>query len=60
MSKSFWTWGCEMGINEHGLAMGNEAVWSTVQNDETVDGLIGMDLMRLALERPRPARKPLM
>jgi len=57
LSKSFWTWGCEMGINEHGLAMGNEAVWSTVQNDETVDGLISMDLMRLALERARTCQE---
>lgn len=53
LSKSFWTWGGEIGINEHGLAVGNEAVITTNQNEEKIDGLITMDLLRLALERAR-------
>lgn len=49
VDKSFWTWGGEIGINEHGLAVGNEAIFSTVQEPD--DGLITGDLLRLMLER---------
>jgi len=49
IDKSFWTWGGEIGINEHGVAVGNEAIFSTV--DEKGDGLITGDLLRLMLER---------
>ena len=52
MSKAFWTYGCEIGINEYGLAMGEEAVFTT-EMVEGKDGLIGPDLMRLGLERGR-------
>ena len=57
LSKSFWTWGCEIGMNQYGLAMGNEAVFTQNQNKERKDGLIGMDLMRLGLERARSCRE---
>jgi dipeptidase len=50
LTKAFWTWGCEIGVNEYGLCMGEEAVFTT-QMREQLDGIIGPDLMRLALER---------
>jgi dipeptidase len=55
--KPFWMFGCEMGANEYGVTIGNEAVWSKEPYREK--GLLGMDLMRLALERTRTARDAL-
>ena len=55
ISRSYWTWGGELGINEHGLAVGNEAVFSTVKPDQ--DGLVVTDMLRLALERAKTARE---
>lgn len=54
-SKPFWIWGFEMGVNEHGLVIGNEAQGSRIAQEET-EGLLGMDLLRLALERSKTAR----
>ena len=51
IDKSYWTWGGEIGVNEHGVAVGNEAIFSTV--DDKGDGLITGDLLRLMLERAR-------
>ena len=45
LTKAFWTYGCEVGINEYGLAMGEEAVF-TKEAAEAKDGIIGPDLMR--------------
>jgi secernin len=54
LAKPFWIWGAEMGVNEHGVAIGNEAIFTKVPYDKD-PGLIGMDFIRLALERAKTA-----
>lgn len=54
ISRPWWIWGAEMGANEHGLVIGNEAVFTTAKL-KGPRGLIGMDLVRLALERAQNA-----
>lgn len=56
--KPFWIWGAEMGANEFGVVIGNEAVFSKVPAGKK-PGLIGMDYLRLALERASTARSAL-
>lgn len=58
LSKPFWIWGAEMGANEHGVVIGNEAVFTKVPYDKE-PGLIGMDFLRLALERAATADEAL-
>ncbi len=53
-----WCWGFEHGVNEYGVAIGNHATWSR-EPLEQEPGLIGMDLVRLGLERGRDAREAL-
>jgi secernin len=53
-SKIWWAFGYEHGMNEYGVAIGNEAVWSK-EPYQWGDGLLGMDLVRLGLERGKTA-----
>jgi secernin len=51
LDKSFWLYGGEIGVNEHGLAIGNEAVFSNRPSQG--DGVITIDMLRLMLERAK-------
>lgn len=55
--KPSWIWGCEMGCNEFGLNIGNEAVFTREKYQPT--GLTGMDMIRLALERCQTSQEAL-
>lgn len=58
LAKPFWIWGAEMGANECGVVIGNEAVYGRFPVGHE-PGLIGMDFIRLALERASTARQAL-
>ncbi|MGE5558794.1 MAG: carcinine hydrolase/isopenicillin-N N-acyltransferase family protein [Bacillota bacterium] len=57
LSRPIWLWGAEMGMNEHGLAIGNGAVFS--KKRAPVKGLLGMDILRLALHNAKTAKEAL-
>ena len=57
-SKPHFFWGFEHGVNEHGLVIGNEQV-SGREIPERRWGLIGMDILRLTLERAKNAKEAL-
>lgn len=56
VSMPEWCWGAEHGVNEAGVAVGNETIYTTLDPRGAPDALIGMDLVRLALQRATSAR----
>ncbi|MBI2169707.1 MAG: C69 family dipeptidase [Actinobacteria bacterium] len=58
-SRPEWLWGFEHGVNAHRVAIGNEKVWTVDDPFDAPPALIGMDLVRLGLERGRTAREAL-
>lgn len=62
LSRPSWLWGCEMGANSLGVVGGNEAVNTLLADDllssdgTPTQSLLGMDILRLALERGTSAK----
>lgn len=55
--KPAWIYGAEMGCNQWGVNIGNEAVFTKEKYGKPA--LIGMDMLRLALERSKTAYEAL-
>jgi secernin len=56
-SQPWWLWGFEHGVNEHRVAIGNQTVFA--REPLGPHGLLGMDLVRLGLERAHSASEAL-
>lgn len=54
-----WLWGFEHGVNERRVAIGNEELYTARSPKAERPSLIGMDLVRLALERSSSADEAL-
>lgn len=55
MSRPIWSWGGEMGINETNVAIGLELI--NTRETLSENGLTGMDLVRIGLERGTTAKE---
>jgi hypothetical protein len=55
VSRPDWCWGAEHGVNEAGVAIGNHTIYTTLDPRPFPPALIGMDLVRLGLERATTA-----
>nr|XP_056713464.1 secernin-1 [Euleptes europaea] len=58
LSRPSWLWGAEMGANEHGVCIANKAIVTKEAASET-EALLGVDLVRLGLERGATAKEAL-
>ena len=55
ISRPVWMWGAEMGVNQFGLSIGNEAVFPKAKVAD--HALLGMDILRLALHNCKDAQE---
>ena len=67
-SSPYWCWGYEEGLNEYGVAIGNEAIYTKDLTENTelekngqpvTKGILGMELIRIGLERGKTAKEAL-
>jgi secernin len=65
-SSPYWCWGHELGLNEWGVGIGNEALFTRDLAEHVTQsghgqppaaGLLGMELVRLGLERATTAQE---
>lgn len=54
-SRPYWCWGYEHGFNEHQVVIGNEGLASKIKYPASEPKLVGMEVLRLGLERGRTA-----